>query len=118
MGDHPVPREITLHSESRVLSIAFDDGFCFDYPCEYLRVYSPSAEVRARRGEDSILVAGKRLVNIETVEPVGNYAVKLRFDDGHNTGIYDWRYLYQLGREQELNWARYLKRLEKAGLAR
>ena len=100
------PTEISLHQKSHVLEIAFEDGERFNYTCEYLRCFSPSAEV---------LQVGKENVNIENIEQVGNYAVCLHFDDGHNTGIYSWDTLYKLGKNMEENWANYLKRLEAAG---
>ncbi|OOZ35726.1 gamma-butyrobetaine hydroxylase-like domain-containing protein [Solemya velesiana gill symbiont] len=119
MSDHPIPVDITLHSKSKVLEVRFDDGACFKLPCEYLRVFSPSGEVRARRGSSgSILVSGKRDVGIEDIRMVGQYAVKLFFDDGHNSGLYDWRYLYELGTQQEENWQAYLKRLAAANASR
>ncbi len=111
----PLPTEIQLHSKSRVLEIAFDDGSRFQLPCEYLRVFSPSAEVQGHGPGQEVLQVGKENVNIEKIEPVGNYAVCLHFDDGHNTGIYAWDTLYRLGRDYEQNWANYLRRLEEAG---
>ncbi|VAW93989.1 FIG00899427: hypothetical protein [hydrothermal vent metagenome] len=109
------PTDIKLHQKSRVLEIIFDDGAHFELSCEYLRVYSPSAEVRGHGPGQEVLQLGKENVNITGIEPVGNYAVKLEFDDGHNTGIYSWDTLYTLGSEQETLWAEYLERLEKAG---
>ena len=111
----PKPTDISLHQQSRVLEIAFDDGKRSNLPCEYLRVYSPSAEVRGHGPGQEVLQVGKEQVNITAVEPVGNYAVKLEFDDGHNTGIYSWDTLYALGDNQQELWAEYLERLEKAG---
>jgi DUF971 family protein len=111
----PIPTDIKLHSKSRLLEIAFDDGSRFELPCEYLRVYSPSAEVRGHGPGQEVLQFGKQNVNIEQIEPVGNYAVVLHFDDGHNTGIYSWETLYDLGKNQEQYWATYLKRLKEAG---
>ena len=90
------PTEITLHQQSKVLEIAFDDGTRFELPCEYLRVYSPSAEVRGHGPGQEVLQVGKENVNITAIEPVGHYAVKLYFNDGHNTGIYTWDYLKRL----------------------
>ena len=98
-----------------MLEISFDDGNTFNLPCEYLRVYSPSAEVRGHGPGQEVLQVGKEAVNITNIEPVGNYAVKLEFDDGHNTGIYSWETLYTLGVDQEPLWKDYLDRLEKAG---
>ena len=114
----PRPTEITLHQESRVLDIAFDDGKRFSLPCEYLRVYSPSAEVRGHGPGQEVLQKGKRLVNVAAIEPVGMYGVKLVFSDGHNTGIYSWDYLYDLGVKREDNWKRYLARLAEAHASR
>jgi DUF971 family protein len=115
MTSAPRPTDINLHQESRVLEISFDDGNKFELSCEYLRVYSPSAEVRGHGPGEEILQLGKEEVNITAIEPVGNYAIKLEFDDGHNTGIYSWDTLYVLGSNQEEMWAKYLGRLEKAG---
>jgi DUF971 family protein len=109
------PTEIKLHQKSRVLEIAFDDGASFRLPCEYLRVYSPSAEVRGHGPGQEVLQLGKEKVNITAIEPVGTYAIALQFDDGHNTGIYSWDYLHDLGVNQEANWKRYLERLAAAG---
>lgn len=111
----PRPTEIELHRASRVLEIAFDDGARFKLPCEYLRVYSPSAEVKGHGPGTEVLQVGKEAVNITDIEPVGNYAVRLLFDDGHHTGIFSWDYLYELGAEQEHNWRDYLDRLQAAG---
>ena len=115
MSTAPKPTDINLHQKSRVLEIAFEDGSHFNLPCEYLRVYSPSAEVQGHGPGQEVLQVGKENVNITGIEPVGNYAVQLEFDDGHNTGIYSWDTLYVLGKNQEDLWARYLERLEKAG---
>lgn len=109
------PTEIKLHKKSRLLEIAFEDGKCFELSCEYLRVHSPSAEVRGHGPGQEVLQLGKENVNIENIEPVGNYAVILHFDDGHNTGIYSWDTLYDLGVNREQYWANYLDRLEQAG---
>src|SRR5438552_3863767 len=114
----PRPTEITLHQQSRVLDVAFDDGKRFSLPCEYLRVYSPSAEVRGHGPGQEVLQKGKRLVNVAAIEPVGVYAVKLVFSDGHDTGIYSWDYLYDLGVKYQDNWNRYLARLEQSGASR
>jgi DUF971 family protein len=114
----PRPTEISLHQVSRVLDVTFDDGARFSLPCEYLRVFSPSAEVRGHGPGQEVLQAGKREVGISAVEPVGVYAVKLVFTDGHDTGIYSWDYLHDLGRKQESNWKSYLARLEQAGKTR
>lgn len=112
------PTELKLHQVSRVLEISFDDGQSFNLPCEYLRVFSPSAEVRGHGPGQEVLQTGKENVNIKAIEPVGNYAVKLVFDDGHDSGIYSWQYLYELGQEHEQNWQDYLARLEQAGQKR
>lgn len=114
----PRPTAITLHRASRVLEIAFDDGSAFRLPCEYLRVESPSAEVQGHGPGQRVLVAGKREVGIEAVDPVGRYAVALRFSDGHSTGLYTWDYLHQLGREHATRWAAYEAALAAAGLHR
>ncbi|MBP7712730.1 MAG: DUF971 domain-containing protein [Gammaproteobacteria bacterium] len=111
----PNPTEISLHRKSRVLEVAFDDGSHFHLPCEYLRVCSPSAEVRGHGPGQETLQVGKESVNIVEVEPVGNYAVCLRFDDGHDTGIYSWETLYDLGRNYEPYWEAYLHALKDAG---
>lgn len=114
----PRPTEIELHQVSRVLDVAFDDGTRFCLPCEYLRVFSPSAEVRGHGPGQEVLQVGKREVGITAIEPVGVYAVKLAFSDGHDTGIYSWDYLYELGTKQESNWKSYLARLATAGKSR
>ena len=110
--------EINLHQQSRKLDIAFDNGRAFSMSCEYLRVFSPSAEVRGHGPGQEVLQVGKRNVNINAIEPIGMYAVKLVFSDGHDTGIYSWDYLYDLGEKQEANWRTYLARLEQAGALR
>lgn len=109
------PVDIKLHQKSRLLEISFEDGKTFELSCEYLRVYSPSAEVRGHGAGQEVLQLGKESVNIEKIEPVGNYAVSLYFDDGHNSGIYSWELLYDLGENQQRYWADYLKLLEEAG---
>jgi DUF971 family protein len=114
----PTPTEIKLHQKSRVMEIAFDDGRSFRLPYEYLRVYSPSAEVRGHGPGQEVLQVGKREVDIRSLEPVGSYAVQPTFSDGHATGIYSWDYLYELGVEQDDNWATYLRRLEAEGKSR
>ena len=111
----PVPTELNLHRQSRVLEITFNDNAKFNLPCEYLRVFSPSAEVRGHGPGQEVLQIGKENVNIDKIEPVGNYAVCLHFDDEHNTGIYSWDYLYDLGADHESNWRQYLQAMEKAG---
>ena len=110
------PASIPLRTRSRVLAVTFSDGTQFELPFEYLRVYSPSAEVRGHGPGQETLQIGKHNVNITKVEPVGNYAVRLIFDDGHDTGLYTWSYLYELGREREKKWQRYLDRLKELGI--
>ncbi|GAB4350875.1 MAG: DUF971 domain-containing protein [Gammaproteobacteria bacterium] len=109
------PTEFKLHQKRRVLEVAFEDGKRFSLPCELLRVYSPSAEVRGHGPGQEVLVHGKENVNITAIEPVGNYAVKLVFDDGHDSGLYSWDIFYELGEHQEQYWADYLARLKEAG---
>jgi DUF971 family protein len=111
------PSEIRLRRKSRLLSVSFDDGSSFDLPFEYLRVYSPSADVKGHGPGQEVLQLGKQGVEITAIEPVGHYAVRLVFSDGHNTGLYTWKYLYELGNEQADNWQRYLDRLKAAGYA-
>jgi len=110
----PVPTEIRLRKASRVLEVSFEDGSRFELPFEYLRVHSPSAEVKGHGPGQEVLVLGKENVGIKTVEPVGQYAVKLVFDDGHDTGLFTWKYLHELGRERTTKWARYLERKTQA----
>ncbi len=114
----PVPTEIRLVKAERTLHVAFDDGTRFALPAEYLRVESPSAEVQGHGPQQKQTVPGKRQVGIAAIEPVGNYAVRLVFDDGHDTGIYSWEYLHELGREQDRRWAAYLAALAARGLSR
>ena len=109
------PTEINVHTRSRTLEIAFEDGARFTLPAEYLRVYSPSAEVQGHGPGEGVLQVGKEDVNIENVVPVGSYAVQIYFDDNHNTGIYAWDTLYDLGRNYDQYWRDYLQRLEAAG---
>jgi len=118
MTAKPRPTKIVLHQQSRNLEIAFDDGRMFNLSCEYLRVFSPSAEVRGHGPGQEVLQIGKENVNISAVESVGAYAVKLIFDDGHDSGIYSWETLYELGSQQEAYWQAYLEELEKAGYER
>lgn len=112
------PTDIRLHQQSRRLELAFDDGASFALSCELLRVYSPSAEVRGHSADQAVLQVGKEAVNITAIEPVGNYAVKLIFDDGHDTGLYTWDYLYDLGERREQYWQNYLDALAAAGHTR
>jgi DUF971 family protein len=114
----PTPREIKLHQTSRVLEIAFSDGRAFKLPYEFLRVHSPSAEVRGHGPGQETLQVGKREVTIDAVEPVGHYAIQPRFSDGHESGIFSWDYLYELGCEQDALWQRYLQKLAAAGASR
>jgi DUF971 family protein len=111
------PTALTVHQKSRVLDIAFDDGAAFSLPFEYLRVYSPSAEVRGHGAGQEVLQLGKREVGITALDPVGNYAVKPTFTDGHDSGLYTFDYLYKLGAEQESLWQDYMRRLADAGFA-
>jgi DUF971 family protein len=113
-----VPTGITLHQKSRVMEIAFSDGRSFRLPYEYLRVYSPSAEVRGHGPGQEVLQVAKRNVEIRSMEPVGSYAVQPQFSDGHNTGIYSWEYLYELGENQDELWPRYLEKLKAANASR
>jgi DUF971 family protein len=114
----PRPVEIKLHQVSRMLEISFDDGKSYHLPCEYLRVYSPSAEVRGHGPGQEVLQEGKMEVEITAIEPVGHYAVKLVFSDGHDTGLYSWDYLYSLGENQPRLWQQYLDKLALAGVHR
>lgn len=112
------PTEIKLHQKSRTLEIAFADGSRFNLPCEFLRVYSPSAEVRGHGPGQEVLQVGKINAEITHIEPVGTYAINLAFADGHNSGIYSWDYLYDLSTNQEALWQRYLERMQEAGASR
>jgi DUF971 family protein len=114
----PVPTSITLHSASRILEVEFDDGQVFKLPFEFLRVYSPSAEVRGHGHGQETLQVGKQDVTITELQPVGHYAVMPVFSDGHTTGIYSWEYLYEIGVNQSRLWAQYLAELEVAGASR
>jgi DUF971 family protein len=117
MGN-PVPVSIVMHRASHVLEVEFDSGESFRLPAEYLRVNSPSAEVQGHGPGQKVLVAGKRDVNIDAVEPVGNYAVLLRFSDGHATGLFSWGVLHGLGRDHARAWQAYLDALDASGLSR
>ncbi len=114
----PTPEALTVHGASRVLEVRYSDGANFRIPFELLRVYSPSAEVQGHGPGQEVLQTGKRAVGITTIEPVGNYAIKPFFSDGHESGLYTWEYLYQLGSQQEALWQQYLERLTQAGLDR
>lgn len=116
--DTPIPTEIKLHKQSRILEVVFNDGGHFNLPCEYLRVFSPSAEVRGHGPGQEVLQVGKKYVEINAIEPVGQYAVVLVFSDGHDSGIFSWDYLYDLGRKQDFYWQAYLRRMEEAGESR
>jgi DUF971 family protein len=114
----PRPTEIKLHQKSRVLELSFADGKSFRLPCEFLRVYSPSAEVRGHGPGQEVLQTGKQDVEITHIEPAGSYAIQLSFSDGHDTGIYSWELLYEYGLRQEEMWRHYLARMEEAGASR
>lgn len=118
MSGTPRPSGIILHRASHLLEVSFDTGEVFRLPCEYLRTHSPSAEVQGHGPGQRVLVAGKREVTIDAIEPVGHYAVLLRFSDGHRTGIFSWTVLHELGRNQESHWNAYLAALAQAGLSR
>ena len=111
----PTPQALTVHAQSRVLEISFSDGASFRIPFELMRVYSPSAEVQGHGEGQEVLQTGKRTVTLQTLEPVGNYAVQPTFSDGHNTGIFSWDYLYHLGAQEAVLWAQYETRLQAAG---
>lgn len=115
MANTPRPTDIKLHQKSRILEVTFDDDCHFELPCEYLRVYSPSAEVRGHGPGQEVLQVGKETIGIEAIEPVGTYAVVLKFDDGHDTGIYSWDTLYDLGKNKSRYWSDYLTKLADAG---
>ncbi len=110
-----VPIEIKLRKTSRLITVQFDDGISFELPFEYLRVFSPSAEVQGHGPGQSVLQTGKENTQVTSIEPIGNYAVRLVFDDGHDTGLYTWNYLYELGVKQAENWQAYLDRLKSEG---
>jgi DUF971 family protein len=114
----PTPEAITVHAQSRVLEVAFSDGASFKIPFELMRIYSPSAEVRGHGAGQETLQTGKRDVDLIALDPVGNYAVQPRFSDGHDTGIYSWDLLYQLGANQNQLWLDYEERLKSAGVKR
>ena len=114
----PTPIGITLHKQSRQLEIAYDDGVSYSLPFEFLRVHSPSAEVRGHGPGQEVLQVGKQNVTLLNVQPVGSYALKLAFDDGHDSGLYTWEYLYGLGKHQDALWHDYLSRLKEVGASR
>ncbi len=114
----PRPTEIRLKTAEKLLVVSFDDGRTFELPAEYLRVESPSAEVQGHSPGQKQIIAGRRHVGIMTVEPVGHYAVRLHFDDLHDTGIFSWPYLYELGMQHEARWKKYVEAVEAKGLSR
>ncbi|MCP3907858.1 MAG: DUF971 domain-containing protein [Oceanicoccus sp.] len=114
----PIPADIKLHTQSKILELVYSNDECYELSCEYLRVYSPSAEVRGHGPGQEVLQTGKTNVTINAIEPVGNYALQLFFSDDHDSGIYSWDYLYQLGTNKEAWWQDYLERLNKAGASR
>ena len=114
----PTPQALTVHEQSRVLEVGFSDGATFRIPFELMRVYSPSAEVQGHGPGQEVLQTGKRNVALVNLEPVGNYAVKPTFSDGHDSGIFTWDYLYELGQQQDALWAQYTERLAAAGADR
>lgn len=118
MAQSPQPTEIKVHQKSRILEIAYADGKSFRLPFEFLRVHSPSAEVRGHGPGQEVLQAGKKDVDVVAVEPVGAYAIQIRFSDGHDTGIYSWDLLYEYGERQDKMWQQYLERLRSAGASR
>ncbi len=118
LGTRHWPTEIRVKRDERLLEVDFDNGITFALPAELLRVESPSAEVQGHSPEQKTVVAGKRGVGISTVEPVGHYAVRIIFDDGHATGLYTWKYLYELGERRDEAWAGYLRALAERGLSR
>ncbi len=111
-SQHSAPTEISLNRKTRILHIEFDDGLRCSLPCEYVRIFSPAADAKVARSEGN-WITGKQNVNIERISPVGNYAVQIIFDDGHDTGIYSWDTLYELGQNYEKNWAHYLRQIQK-----
>ena len=114
----PIPTEIKLHQTSRMLEVAFNDGSLFTFPYEFLRVFSPSAEVRGHGHGQEVMQVGKQDVTITGVEPVGSYAIQPTFSDGHDTGIYSWDYLFEIGKNQDMLWSRYVQQLADAGASR
>lgn len=118
MADIPLPQSLTVHAASRVLEVGYSDGQTFRLPFELLRVYSPSAEVQGHGPGQEVLQTGKREVGIDNIEQVGNYAIKPFFSDGHESGLFTWNYLYELGQNQDTLWRDYLARLEAAGVDR
>jgi DUF971 family protein len=117
-NDTPIPCEIRLHQKSRMLELAYDSGERFELSCEFLRVFTPSAEARGHGPGQEVLQTGKREVDIERIEPVGNYALRFVFSDGHDSGLYSWDILYNFGQHRDELWQEYLAQLEKQGLSR
>lgn len=117
-AERAAPVEIRVRKSTRLLVVEFADGSSFELPFEYLRVHSPSAEVKGHGPGQEVLQTDKQDVSIDRIEPVGHYAIRLVFDDGHDTGLYTWKYLYELGRDQQQNWRAYLDRLAAAGYSR
>ena len=113
-----IPTDVKLHQLSGVLELCYEDGTQFNLPAEYLRVYSPSAEVQGHSKDQAVLQHGKKMVKIADLIPQGHYALRLEFSDGHDSGIYSWDYLFELGSQQDQLWADYLKQLEQAGKSR
>ena len=113
-----IPTDIKLHQLSRILEVSFDNGEIFNLPCEYLRVYTPSAEALGHAPGQEILQTGKENVNISAIKPIGNYGIEPTFSDGHNSGIYSWDMLYKLGSEYQTLWTNYLEALENSGQSR
>lgn len=118
MADMPLPQSLTVHEASRVLEIGYSDGESFRIPFELMRVYSPSAEVQGHGPGQEVLQTGKRDVTVVNIEQVGNYAIKPFFSDGHESGLFTWNYLYELGSKQDALWAEYFARLQAAGVDR
>lgn len=118
MSGNKIPTDITLHRKSNILTLCYDDGSSYQLSAEYLRVHSPSAEVRGHGSGQEVLQTGKKLVRITDLEAVGNYAVKPTYDDGHDSGIYSWEYLQELCQQQDELWETYLSKLKKAGASR
>ncbi len=114
----PIPTEINFHQKSRISDFTFDTGERFEFTYEFLRINSPSAEVRGHSPDQGVLQFGKADINLKEVEPIGTYALRLHFDDGHDTGLYSWEWLYYLGKNQESLWSEYLAQLEQAGKKR
>lgn len=112
------PSEIRLRTQSKILVVSYEDGTTFEFPAEFLRVHSPSAEVKGHGPGQETLQVGKEQVSIRGIEPIGQYAIRLIYDDGHDTGLYSWQYLYELGTEMDEKWQRYLDRLHDAGYSR